>query len=323
VFGDTKLNNNHYNIIQNSYKIGVEEKMKIKSLLIIFVLVMLISGCGEGVVNIDDGTYNPKIVMHGILIPGYYAEVHFARNFPLKTSVRLDETVLADAQAKIIDESGAEFNLTLNRNTGHYQSHELIPEYGKTYTLEVSATIDGQPLFARSTTTVPQAGLEIIEEKSVLDSMTYRQRDENDNIIDFELTINRSDSTDFYAASVFALNADTTTFIYDNPFGDPDAADVQDDLYDFQQNYTWIQDTPLGPGESIIPLFYFFTWFYGDYRVIVYAGDRNLKEFVISNDMVQEIDGNFHEPAFHIEGDGIGVFGSAVTDTAFFYVKRE
>ena len=28
-----------------------------------------------------------------------------------------------------------------------------------------------------------------------------------------------------------------------------------------------------------------------------------------------EEDGNFHEPVFSIEGDGIGYFGSAVPDT--------
>jgi len=38
---------------------------------------------------------------------------------------------------------------------------------------------------------------------------------------------------------------------------------------------------------------------------------------------VQEIDGNLHEPAFHIEGDGIGVFGAAVADTAYFEIVRE
>ena len=37
---------------------------------------------------------------------------------------------------------------------------------------------------------------------------------------------------------------------------------------------------------------------------------------------VQEIDGNFHEPVFHIDGDGIGVFGSAVTDTVYFSVTQ-
>ena len=34
------------------------------------------------------------------------------------------------------------------------------------------------------------------------------------------------------------------------------------------------------------------------------------------------MDGNFHEPKLHIEGDGIGVFATAVTDTTYFLVIK-
>ena len=44
---------------------------------------------------------------------------------------------------------------------------------------------------------------------------------------------------------------------------------------------------------------------------------------VTEGDQVKEIDGNYHEPAFHFEGDGIGVFGSAIADTAYFWILRE
>ena len=37
---------------------------------------------------------------------------------------------------------------------------------------------------------------------------------------------------------------------------------------------------------------------------------------------VQEFDGNFHEPRINIQGDGIGIFGSAIADTVFLKVKK-
>jgi hypothetical protein len=55
---------------------------------------------------------------------------------------------------------------------------------------------------------------------------------------------------------------------------------------------------------------------------VVYAFDKNYKDFLITHDQVQEIDGNFHEPEFHFEGDGIGVFGSAIADTVQITVLR-
>jgi len=55
--------------------------------------------------------------------------------------------------------------------------------------------------------------------------------------------------------------------------------------------------------------------FYDDYEIIMYAADKNYKDFHITYRNVMELDGNFHEPKFNIEGDGIGVFGSIIADT--------
>ncbi|MFQ5754141.1 MAG: hypothetical protein ACE5HI_19300, partial [bacterium] len=220
---------------------------------------------------------------------------------------------------------GTAYNLSYNPDNGYYEymDENLIIEYGESYTLEVTATIEGQELFAKSTTTVPQAGFEILPAKSVLDSMVYRQRDASGELTYFEIVFTRSPGTDFYARSLTALDADTATFIYENPFGEFDVEDVLDDFLDFKRNWGWIQDTPLSPGESSIEIWWWSTWFYGDYQAIVYAGDKNFRDFLMTFNDVQEMDGNFHEPAFHIEGDGIGVFASAIADTVYFKVLRE
>lgn len=66
-----------------------------------------------------------------------------------------------------------------------------------------------------------------------------------------------------------------------------------------------------------------YLYFYTRYRIIIYAADRNFRDFQATHEVTQGADGNHHEPAFHIDGDGIGVFGSAVVDTAYFEVLRE
>lgn len=64
------------------------------------------------------------------------------------------------------------------------------------------------------------------------------------------------------------------------------------------------------------------TWFYGKYTVVAYAGDTNFKDYVMTAPSVQEADGNFHEPILIFKGNGIGVFASAIADTATFTVTR-
>ena len=62
--------------------------------------------------------------------------------------------------------------------------------------------------------------------------------------------------------------------------------------------------------------------FYDHYRIIVYASDDNYKDFFMTYQQVMEMDGNFHEAKFNIEGDGIGVFGSVIADTVYVDVVR-
>ncbi len=299
--------------------------MKNNTGYVLFLIGVLISaGCGGGTVEIDQ-TFEPKIVIQGYLFPQQRAQIKIMRNFPLGTAVDENDIIVNDARATIVDESGTVHNLTFNVQTQSYEQlgPGLTIDYGKTYTLEVSATIDGDSLSTKSTTTVPLRGFEILESKSVLDSMLYREKDENNEVKRFDVTFNRSPDIDFYAMSITALDADTSTFVYDNPYGDLNVDDVIEDFDDFRYAFNWIQDTPLEAGESNMEVFWFFTWFYGQYQAIIYAGDKNFKDFLVTHDQVKEIDGNYHEPAFHFEGDGIGVFGSAIADTVNFWILRE
>ena len=64
------------------------------------------------------------------------------------------------------------------------------------------------------------------------------------------------------------------------------------------------------------------TWFYSSYTIIAYAGDSNFKNYFMTAPAVQEFDGNFHEPIQIFQGDGIGVFASAIRDTIKFTLVK-
>lgn len=286
------------------------------------VAPVMLMACGQGNVSITEATYQTKIVIQGVLVPGHIPQVKLRRNFPLNAVVDPAEIPLRDASVTITDEEGVEYDLSYNPVTRSYEVPQLEVEYGKTYTLNADATIDGQALHASSTTTVPNAGFKILEDQSRLGKLFYRQRDDQGNIINFKIVFERSPGTGYYLVSIVAIDPDTSNYIYDNPYNDNTPADVLADFEEYKYNYYWIQDRPLTAGVSSTKILWLYIYFYCKYRVIIYAADRNLRDFQSTHEVVQGIDGNFHEPAFHIEGDGIGVFGSAVVDTAYFDVLR-
>ena len=99
--------------------------------------------------------------------------------------------------------------------------------------------------------------------------------------------------------------------------------DVIEDFEEWKYNYYWIHNRPPTAGESMTEIRSLYLYFYTRYRIIIYAADRNFRDFHATHEVTQGADGNHHEPAFHIDGDGIGAFGSAVVDTAYFEVLRE
>ena len=283
----------------------------------------LVLGCGKGTVDLTGVTYVSKIVVDGTLMPGKpVGDIRLMRNVPLGASVDSESIVLSGAQASITDGAGTAYPLTYNPATYSFENLVITVRYGATYRLDVTAEIDGVTHLAWATTTVPDSGFALLLAKSRLDTLAYRQRDEAGNILSFQVTFERIPDHEFYALSVAALDADTSTFIYDNAFYDFDAQDVIDYFDELAYGFNWIQNAPPGPGESDMEVFWFHANFYGHYRGVVYAGDKNFRDFFVTQQNVQEIDGNFHEPTMHVEGDGIGVFGSALADTVYFYVSR-
>ncbi len=302
-----------------------------KKLLMVKLLFLslIFSSCGKGTVEVTNESYEPRIVIEGYLFPHQKVErIWIMENFRLNRNLENTDIMLRDAEVKIIDENDFEYPLrfhTAQSGQSYYDNYfeytglGLDIEYGQSYTIDVTANIDGRQLQASSTTTVPQPGLEIVGINH--DSLIYRQRDQNGDLMNFMATFERSPGTTFYVMTIKPVDPTNENFIYDNPFDDDEPESPENDM-DYLYEYEWILDRPATAGQSEFEIYWFDLWFYTRYEIIIYAADNNYKEFLQTYDEVQEEDGNFHEAKFNIDGDGIGVFGSVVADTVYIEVLR-
>lgn len=303
------------------------KKFEYSSILILTIL--LLSSCGKTSVTIDERTYEPNIVINGYLYPEKpVSNIQITRNFPIGTTIDKNQIALSEASVNLTDiETNIVYELTYNPNTFAYEyiKEDLEIDYGKSYRLDISANIDNSDLQASSTTTVPEKGLEIDRENSIFGDLFYRETDETGKLITPQVAYKQSENSAFYLLSISALDADIHTFIYENPFG-LDINDVLEEegkIENFQYHAKWTRPENQNGGFSIMEISWFQIWFYGPYRLVLYAGDENFYHFYNTHRNVQNIDGNLHEPIFHIDGDGIGVFGSAVIDTLSLNILKK
>ena len=302
----------------------------------IYISILLVLatmwGCGKVSVNVDQDTYNPKIVVEGYLYPGQQsAHVQLTRNYGLNMEIDLSKIVISDATVTLSDmANGTTYGLQYNAASLSYEypGSDLLVEYNHTYRLDVQASIDGTALSASAVTTTPENGFSIDKNASKLGTLNYTDALESDT--KFNLKFHRSPTIDSYITSIVALDASLNNFIEDNIFGidkeDIDDPGDADELkwYNFLKNQSQWTMTELGQSDDLssIDIEWFSTWFYGRYRVIMYCADVNMTEYFLTHNQIMEEDGNLLEPKFHFEGDAIGVFGSAIADTVYFNVTK-
>ncbi len=298
-----------------------------KTRIVILALTAFVLSCGDAAINLDKETYNPKIVIDGYVLPHHKINnIRISRNFPLNEKINVMDFPLKDADVSITDlntEKIYPLTFNLGQLAFEYRKSDLEIMEGNSYRLAVSAKIDGKKLSASSTTTVPLDGFHIDRAVSQLDPLKYREKDENGVIEYFTISFKHSASTDFYALSIVAQEASMETFIEDNIFGLEKKELDEDFLNRLKYEARWTQTSRTSDGMTTIKILWLDTWFYGQYRAILYAGDNNFKQYFLTHNNVQDIDGNLYEPKFFIDGDGIGVFGSAIADTVHFNVLRQ
>ena len=284
--------------------------MKFNNIIITIITLFIIASCGDPQVDITGVVYQSKIVVQGYVYPNEEIKhVRLTRNFPLETTINQEDLILTPSKNSVVVNVNG-IGLQFDINTQTYFTNAITADFGETYTLEVSAVIDGMQLQTSSSTTVPEEGFSLLSNN--LGTIEYRTP------INFQF--NPSPGTDFYAFSINPDSASVNNFIYDNPyFPNLDPNDVQDDLNSFRFQFDLLVNVDSTPGSTRDYLLTGLdTWFYSTYQVIVYAGDKNFKDYVLTASNVQQFDGNFIDPRMYFAGDGIGVFGSAIRDTITF-----
>lgn len=288
------------------------------------IFIFLIS-CGNSIVELED-TFEPKLVIQAFIFPGSkVSQIQITRNFPLNRDPKPTNMIVKDAIVTITDlSSNKEFSLTFNSETLKYEyaGSDFIIDYDREYQLKVVGTNLGKTLSVIAKTKTPKKGFSIIKEKTIKGNIFYRQKNENGEIKNLPLVFKLSQGITFYPVSIVALDAKEENFIYDNAYREVKKDDVIKDLdnYKYRQRQIFNVNPHGDFYEYEIP--WTSIWFYGNYRMIVYAADENYRLFSLSYKNVQEFDGNFHEPKVTLQGDGIGVFASMIADTVYFNVMK-
>lgn len=296
-------------------RIGLKIRSGVPAASCLILLAAILSGCGKGAVNVDNAPYVPKIVVEGYLYCGQtVSDIRLTRNFPIGAQVDSSQIVLTPTGNNVKATVNG-ITLSFNPATQTYYTNRITVGYGRTYTLDVSADVAGSALHTASTTTTPQKGFELLQRD--MGSFPYDSPS-------LGLRFVTSPGTGFYAFSIVPDTAGTANFIYDNVYRNKiDSSEVAKDLNDFKfrdeidHNIDSYSGTPYS-----LPISSSNTWFYGRYTVVAYAGDENFADYVLTAPNVQQLDGNFHEPVLIFQGDGIGVFASAIVDTATFTISK-
>ncbi|OGU55340.1 MAG: hypothetical protein A2V66_03955 [Ignavibacteria bacterium RBG_13_36_8] len=282
-----------------------------KYFVLMLVVAGMLSSCGDPVVDINETVYTSKIAVNGFLYPNEpVKDIFITRNFEINTPIDTTTLFLTPqtnaAVVKIND-----ILLQFDQATKTYFNNNINVEYGTTYRLDIEAVVDGIQLNTYCYTTTPNEGFRVLDND--LDTLKYRQSDIMINFFP-------SPGTTFYVFSIIADSASYDNFITNNPLlpnYPEDEFNLNYNSFRFQWNMLLnINSYSQDPIEFQIRDFD--TWFYSSYKVIVYAGDENFKDYFLTAKRVQQFDGNFIEPEFHFAGDGIGVFGSAIRDTVTF-----
>lgn len=314
--------------------------MNFKNLFLITLFFIFLNSCGEGVVEIENVSYKPKLSIDGFLIPGQKVDkIHVFRNFKLDQDLNEINFFPENTAVTITDEQNQQTydlsyhipddltnpdSVDLEDFYWQYNGNDLSIEYANSYTLEVNAQIDGVQLWTRSTTTVPQQGFEI--NSLNFTSLEFAQKKENGDFEFFEVSLQRSPGVTYYMATIKPLDITFESLIVDHLAGEIDEKMYEENFEEYTFDRNSIQNTPSDSGtlgQSVLRMFWFDFYFYSDYEIIVYAVDENYRKYLQTFQNVQEFDGNFHEAAFSFEGDGIGVFGSIIPDTTYITVTRE
>ncbi len=289
--------------------------MKLFRFILFINLLLLLTNCGDPLVDISDEPYHPKIVVEGFLYPGdTISNIKISRNFKLNTEVNPDSLILTPTANKTyVTINGTP--LLFDEKSRTYYTKNITVETNTEYKLSVEAEIDGKIYSAKAITVSPKSGFNVLEKN--LGEVKFGKDKVRINFV-------TSPGISTYAFSIIADSASADNFIYENKFFPnitPEKVDER--LNSFLFRFRFILNINSLAGITYpFELEQFDLWFYSPYRIVAYACNRDYKDYLLTAKNVKEFDGNFHEPKSNFTGDGIGVFASAIRDTVYFRLVK-
>ena len=294
-------------------------------LYLILCIALLIS-CGDPEIVLDESVYEPKIVIDGYLVTEQpIKRIFIKRNIPTGVPIEEIEIFLKDANVFITDlKTNTRVQLTYNTNAFSFMDKDETLggiKYNQEYRIDVSATIDGRALTASATTKTPSEKVRIHQNPTT--QLVYpKTRDEVKNN-KYKITFDLAKGAEVYIINYKPLDKRFETYIQAprNAYSskeltreefeeDKDGFEGSGDIFNLAENQT----------SYPVEVSWYYLNFKSKYRAIIFAGDQNYKDYYGTYGQVQDFDGNIDEPKFHINGEGIGIFGSLTTDTTFFEV---
>jgi hypothetical protein len=284
--------------------------------IIAFWIFVSLSGCGEGIVSIDNKLYEPKIVIYGFLQPRKnITNISISRNYPLNHKIDQELLYLKSAVVIVTDlELNKNYQLFFNDQDKCFERPDVVVRKGVSYKLSVSAIIDGNKIEASAVTDVPKDIPLIDTTRSKLAPFRVYDKDSSGEYKYFEVCWKFSPVIDYYLFRREVVNIVDSNMISFTPF---DYWEKYSDLRRIRSfDHTielWNNDHSDNYYNKKIEVIEFACA--GKQRFILTSGDINFRDYVTQPKEVTDVDGNLYEPKYHINGMGIGVFGSMVSDT--------
>ncbi len=259
-------------------------------ILITGILLLIASGCGNNSVELEN-TYEPKLVIQALIFPGQKVDgIFVTRNIPINTNPDPLSVVISNADLRITDlQTNQEYKLSFNAQkfSYEYKKDDLVIQYDRSYKLSINGYVDGKLLSGYSITKTPKRGFSIIKSKTISGDIKYRELDNTGYVKPIPVNFNISEGTIFYPISLVALDASVDNFIYDNAYRQVERKDVIEKLDNFKYQQRQLQN--INPEGKVIEYDLNWTpiWFYSKYRMIIYAGDENFRQFSLTYRGVQ------------------------------------
>lgn len=291
--------------------------------------MLLLISCGEPTVDLDKSLYEEKIVIEAFPeIDKVIRNIRITRNFPINVDINFSELIISDAIVNIEDLStNTNEQLDYSPLAGSYEDSDNsfgIIKRNTRYRLTVSATINGKNLTASSVSLSPAEKVAI--ELTSQDKLKYFSNFGNDL---FKYRITPVSNAEIYVSSLQALSYNfsdfikppTNVYIRDNE-DVKNEANFNGIKKDLSRSIDAYINAPAGLQKFEREILWWDLHFYSQYRLIVFTGDQNYEDYLMTYRNVQGQDGNLREPKFKIDGDGIGVFSIVSADTLIVEVLK-